>query len=457
MAQAPAPARIGRYVVESTIGRGAMGVIYRAHDPMIDRPVALKIMRADLLEGDERRDYVERFQREAQAAGRCAHANIVAVYDFALHEDNPYLAMEFVDGRNLGEIIERGRPMAADRAGAIVRQMLDALACAHGQGVVHRDIKPPNVMLTADGRVKVADFGISRIGGSSLTQAGALIGTPNYMSPEQCRGEAVDARSDLFSTAAVLYELLTGELPFPGRNFHEIAHLLQNGAPVPLGRHLPDVSPALVSFMDVALARDPASRFPTAAAMSAALDQALRGVRPVAPRGDAETVVLPHAPAPAAMPAAAAAITEIAEVERRLARYVGPMAGHIVRTASGRATSFEQLCRSVSDSIEQPESRAAFLREMFDPMRASVVAASAASIVRMPSAVATPSAAVAVAQAELDLAQRDLARSIGPIAKVLVRREVAAAADAEDLWRRLAGHIERPADRAAFLRVRKAR
>ncbi|MCW5745586.1 MAG: serine/threonine protein kinase [Alphaproteobacteria bacterium] len=445
MAQPPIPTQIGRYIVESTIGRGAMGVIYRAHDPLIDRAVALKLVRADLLEGDERNDYIERFQREAQAAARCAHANIVAIYDYALHENNPFLTMEYVNGKSLAQVVERGRGLSIDLAVRIAHQMLDALACAHGHGVVHRDIKPGNVLIGGDGRVKVTDFGISRVGGSSLTQTGALIGTPNYMSPEQCRGESVDTRSDLFSTGAVFYELLTGELPFPGQNFHEIAYQLLYGAPVPLAQRLQSVPPSLAAFMDTALARDPARRFETAAKMSIALVEATRGIGPEQ-AFEAPTAILQMTTESTA--------PYVAEIERRLAHYVGPIASYLVRSASGRTTSLEELCHSLGSSIDKPDSRAAFLREVLAPLRtgnAARFATSAGSI-----ATAAPATA-AIAQADVDLAQADLAHYIGPIARLLVRRELEAAKNADDLWQRLATHIERPADREAFLRGRRPR
>lgn len=449
MPSSSAPTKIGRYVIESTIGKGAMGVIYRAHDPLIDRPVALKLVNTDLLEGKGRADFVERFQREAQAAARCAHGNIVAIYDYALHGDDPYIAMEFVAGRSLAQVIEGGGRLPIDVSAAIARQMLDALACAHGQGIVHRDIKPANVLLTPDGRVKVTDFGISRVGGSSLTQTGAMIGTPNYMSPEQGRGEEVDARSDLFSTAAVFYELLTGERPFPGRNFHEITYQLLYGEAVPLAKHLPEAPAALSAFMSRALARDPAQRFETADAMSTALANALRGAIPAVSPGNAATVIGPS-PASVVGP-------HLQEIERKLATYVGPIASYLVRSASGRTTSVEELCRTLSTSIEKAEQREAFLRDALKASR-STAGAGTSGLVASTLIAPQPSAATAsIAQADIDRALAELVRQIGPIAPLLMRRERAAAQSAEDLWQRLAKHIDKPADREAFLRNRTLR
>ena len=425
-----------------------MGVIYLAHDPMIDRPVALKLVNTELLEGKDREGFVERFQREARAAGRCAHGNIVAIYDFALHDDNPYIAMEFVAGRSLMQVLGGGGRMPMDAAVMVARQMLDALACAHGHGVVHRDIKPANVLLTADGRVKVTDFGISRVSGSSLTQTGALIGTPNYMSPEQARGEEVDARSDLFSTATVLYELLTGERPFPGRSFHEVTYQLLYGEPEPLSKHLPEAPPSLVAFMTQALSRDAAQRFESAEAMNAALAAAATGQAPVSAAGLAATVI--------GQSAATVISPHLREIERKLAAYVGPIAGYLVRSASGRTTSIEELCRSLSTSIDKLDQREAFLRDALQASRTGT--SRAGTTIASTMVMSSPgSGAATVAQADIDRAQAELARYIGPIATLLMRRERAAASSAEDLWQRLAKHIDKPADRETFLRNRAPR
>src|SRR5262245_20380659 len=170
------PTEIGRYRIEGVIGRGAMGVIYRAHDPAIDRPVALKLIRAELIDGEERVEFVTRFQREVRAAARCAHTNIVAVYDFAVHQGHPFIAMEYVEGHSLAQVLRREGRLPHGRAAGIVRQLLDALSSAHRQGIVHRDIKPANILLTDDGMVKVTDFGISRVSTSTLTQSGVMVG-----------------------------------------------------------------------------------------------------------------------------------------------------------------------------------------------------------------------------------------------------------------------------------------
>ena len=158
-----------------------MGVIYAAHDPVIDRKVAIKLIRADLLSGEEHADYVARFQREARAAGRCTHPNIVAIYDFAVHEGNPFLAMEYVEASDLRQVLAQSKRLPTPEAIAVIGQVLDALGCAHELGIVHRDVKPANILLLANGRVKMTDFGISRLESSELTRDGSVVGTPSYM------------------------------------------------------------------------------------------------------------------------------------------------------------------------------------------------------------------------------------------------------------------------------------
>ncbi len=424
-----------------------MGVIYAAHDPVIDRKVAIKLIRADLLSGEDHTAFVARFQREARAAGRCVHPNIVAIYDFAMHEGNPYLAMEYVEARHLGQVLSQSGRFSQPEAVAIIGQVLDALACAHDVGIVHRDVKPANILLLANGRVKMTDFGIARFDGAELTMDGAVIGTPSYMSPEQCRGEAVDVRSDLFSTGVVLYELLSGERPFPGRNFAEVTWRLANEPPPDIRQKVAGLSPALAALVDRALAKDPADRFASATEMAAAL----RGAPQDAPQGTTQgttqndgTVVL-HRP-----PAATAGVAEetLTTIERRLAPHVGPMARHLVQNAARRAGSLDELCDTLGRLIERPEQRAQFRQDVLADQTAATMAASQRS-----STTAGPPRA-AIPPDEAARAEQALVRHMGPIAKILVKRAAGSAASVDELWQTLATHIQTEADRQAFLRQR---
>jgi serine/threonine-protein kinase len=446
------PERIGRYQIEAVLGRGGMGVVYKAYDPQIDRPVALKLIRADLLDGEERDDYLERLRREAQAAGRCMHPNIVALYDYNMHEGNPFLVMEYVRGMSVAQALARGTRFRQDEAVFIVGQLLEGLGCAHGLGVVHRDVKPANILLVDDGRVKVTDFGLSRIGGSTLTQSGSLMGTPSYMSPEQCRGDEVDYRSDLFSTGVVLHEMLAGERPFPGREVAVLIKQILYDEPPDLKGVVPDY---IATSVRRALAKRPEDRFPSAAAMAAAL----RPARQTA--ADELTVVRPPPVTHADQPAQSWVDEQVlTTLQRRLARHVGPIAKVLVSGAVRSAPNAEALCELLAKSIENPDERQKFLREA----RKEFGSATSSSRIPQPSRVdpagVTPTAgrtlapnpSAAISQSSIELAQIELSRLIGPIARVLVKRALVSSSTPAELWTTLAEHIERPEDRAAFLR-----
>jgi len=206
------PEQLGKYRIEAILGEGGMGIVYQAYDPHLARPVAIKTIRRSLLQGQVGRELRARFQREARAEGRLAHPNIVAIYEYHEgDEGDPFFVMEFVEGKSLKEFLARGMHFNLEMAVHIISQVLSALSHSHEQGIIHRDIKPANIILMENDKIKIADFGIARIEDSDYTQTGMVIGTPKYFSPEQGRGEKIDARSDLYSTGLVLYELLTGE------------------------------------------------------------------------------------------------------------------------------------------------------------------------------------------------------------------------------------------------------
>ncbi len=267
--------QVGRYVVEARLGRGGMATVYRAQDPQIGRALAIKFLHAAMAEDE---DCHARFLREARAAGGLQHPNIVAVYDVGEIEGRPYMAMELVEGAPLSDTLEKTKQMPARAAAAIALQLARALSYAHERGVVHRDIKPANIMLLADGKTaKVMDFGIAHIddGGSQHTQVGAVLGTPQYMSPEQTRGEKLDGRSDLFSAGVVLYQMLTGERPFRGDSLIAIATKIASEAPTPLAQLRPDVPASLRRVVDRCLAKVPAQRFASGNDMADALAKVL--------------------------------------------------------------------------------------------------------------------------------------------------------------------------------------
>ena len=207
---------VGKYELRHQIGRGAMGVVYEAFDTVIERAVALKMLRTDVYAPEQLADVRARFKREAHSAGRLSHPNIVTIFDYGEHDGVPYIAMDLMTGEELSRSLEAGARMALPQVVRVTEQLLAALTYAHEAGVVHRDLKPSNVFVLRDGTIKVVDFGLARIESSQLTETGAVLGTPAYMSPEQFLGLPVDARSDLFSVGVILYQMLTGDRPFTG-------------------------------------------------------------------------------------------------------------------------------------------------------------------------------------------------------------------------------------------------
>jgi len=275
----------GRYELDGVVGRGGMAEVYRARDIRLDRIVAIKTLRADLA-----RDQIfqARFRREAQSAASLNHPSIVAVYDtgedMATGVPVPYIVMEYVDGRTVRDLLQEGHRLLPERSLEIIDGVLRALDYSHQAGIVHRDIKPGNVMVTRNGDVKVMDFGIARAmsdAQATMTQTAQVIGTAQYLSPEQARGERVDSRSDLYSTGCLLYELLTGRPPFTGDSPVAIAYQHVRENPVPPSRVDPDVPPWADAIVLKAMAKSPADRYQTAADMRADLQRAASGM-PVA-------------------------------------------------------------------------------------------------------------------------------------------------------------------------------
>ncbi|OQY05799.1 MAG: hypothetical protein B6I22_06940 [Desulfobacteraceae bacterium 4572_123] len=252
--------KYGRYEIIKELGRGAMGVVYQAHDPRIDRPVALKVLRPDRVTTE---DFVQRFLKEARAIGRLSHANIVTVYDVGQDHETIYIAMEFLEGRPLNEVV-REKPLAVKDVINIGLQVAKALDYAHARGIIHRDIKPSNVILDDRGRIKITDFGIARIEDPEVTrqtQAGEILGTPVYMSPEQVMGKTVDGRSDLYSLGIILYELTTGRRPFSGKNIAVIFRAIIQDIPPEPQTADGNLSPGFASLIMKSLAKEPEKRF----------------------------------------------------------------------------------------------------------------------------------------------------------------------------------------------------
>lgn len=270
------PVKLGKYTIKSKLGHGTMGIVYKGFDPLIERAVALKTIRKDLLDSRDSDELLVRFRREAQAAGRLNHPNIVAVYEYDEDGDTVFIAMEFVQGRSLKSFFDNNERFDIADIVQIMSQILGALSYAHENGVVHRDIKPANIILTDNGEVKITDFGIAHVDSSNLTQTGMIMGTPNFMSPEQFMGQNVDGRSDLFSAGVLLYQFIAGENPFHGRNMATIMHNVLKSEPVEPADLNFNISPELSAVIKKSIAKKPNERFQNAKEFFNALKQALQ-------------------------------------------------------------------------------------------------------------------------------------------------------------------------------------
>src|SRR5262252_9469765 len=276
---AETPRYYGRYELRSELGRGTSGVVYKAYDPKLDRLVALKILRPELVSLEESgASYKERFHQEAVAAGRLTHPAIVAVHDVGEAEGRPFMVMEYIEGGTLADLLLGGRPLPMTEAVGIVVQVCAALDYAHRHGVVHRDIKPRNI-LVGPGVTKVTDFGTARILGANHTQTGTMLGTPAYMSPEMVRGQAADPRSDLFSVGVVLYETLTGINPFNAADLAAVLYRIVNLEPKSVRHHNAELPAALDRVLRRVLVKDPEARYTTATDFANALREAAVGER----------------------------------------------------------------------------------------------------------------------------------------------------------------------------------
>lgn len=493
------PRQIGRYRLDGMLGQGAMGVVYRARDTLIERTVALKTVRRDTGDTGMEREMVERFRKEAQAAGRLMHPNIVAIHDYGETDELAYIAMEFVDGTPLSSLIG-DTPVPLMRALAWFADLLAALDYAHANGVVHRDVKPANLLVTRDDRVKISDFGIARVESSTLTQIGAMLGTPSYMSPEQFRGDSVDGRSDLFSAGVVLYQMLTGQRPFSGSAATVMQQVLQHTPPLPSIAN-PAVSPAFDAVVMGALAKEAHARHASARDFQLALSAALRaGDAPdlqdiqdatvfksaTSAAEDDATILAPPGsrgtPAPlgdwAERPALRSrhgdsGTTELPgwlaaaapELEALLTRQIGPMAKLLLRRVARTAPDFDTLTAALVEHIPSVQARAVF-EQGVTAMRPQEAPATRGGTHRTGTGTGTAktstqtantgAAMASVAAAPITAAEAEvylplLAAAIGPIASIVVKRALRTPCTRAEFLARVGAHIEADATRMRFL------
>ncbi|MCC6212498.1 MAG: protein kinase [Burkholderiales bacterium] len=345
------PARIGRYEVLGELGRGGMAVVYRGLDPVIRRKAALKAVRKADLRGAEAAQILERFKHEAQAAGSLQHPNVVAIYEYGEDEQYAWIAMELVEGKSLHEHMLAGWRPDLSRLPSVLEQLLEALDYSHGRGVVHRDMKPGNVLVSEMGVVKISDFGIARVELSHLTRAGEVLGTPHYMAPEQYEGRGIDERTDIYAAGVIVYEVLCGRRPFEGAGGSLLRQILQDPPP-PVSNFEPRLPVTIDMVLARALAKKPENRFRNAREFLDALKNAFPGAAPAATGLAGNVGALRKALASSAAPAAKTpkpaprrpSVLFVDDEERILASLEHLFRGNYeVETASGGGAALERL------------------------------------------------------------------------------------------------------------------
>ncbi|WP_296187479.1 serine/threonine-protein kinase [Pseudomonas sp. UBA1879] len=469
--------QLGKYRIESVLGKGAMGTVYKAYDPHIARVVALKTIRKELLGDGHQEQLISRFQNEAQAAGRLSHPNIVAVYDYGEDDGAAYIAMEFIDGIALNTRLRNQEPRQFTQVTGWMRQLLGALHYAHVKGVIHRDVKPANLIITADNEVKVTDFGIARIDTSVLTQTGSMIGTPSYMSPEQFCGEVVDGRSDVFSAGIVLYQLLTGERPFSGSATMVMQQIL-NQTPVPPSSLNPTLSPQFDTLISRALAKRADDRFASALDFLQALESLSgeQSLGSVEIDDDRTRLIIPASLSSTGL--RGAAISSSCEVlatlmpwknqirpqlESALSQQIGPLARLLVKRSLATAENFATTRDALLPHIPSERGREQFMRATEAIARqitvsetTTALSATSVGVSRTVGHVATQGTITGEAQGVDNALRQDaekrLTYLIGPIARIVVNRAIKSAVPRQAFLRMLAEQISDPGQRRDFLR-----
>jgi eukaryotic-like serine/threonine-protein kinase len=446
---------VGKYRIDHVIGRGAVGVVYKGYDEQIDRPLAIKTLQPEVLADlSVSEDTLKRFAVEARSAGRCLHPNIVTVFDYVEDKGAPYIIMEYVPAGTLEGVIKSGARLPTRQVGEIMAQLLLALDHAHAKGIVHRDVKPTNILCHSAASIKVADFGVAHIDTLDLTRTSQLgpIGTPNYMAPERFLGRPADARGDLFSAGVVLYRLLTGHRPFAASDLQSLTSKLLNEAPPSVTSFRPELWDSLEDVVQRALARNPDDRFQSAEqfldALSAAiekdttestppLDLTVCSTTPATDRehGESPKAGLHQTMAERLMP------DTLAALEHTLARSIGPIAKVVVRRAALEATGVEHLLTMLSEQVRSTEEASQFREQ-------------AEQLILEDRGVATVEPEAAIWKGEVNVVTSALLPILGPIAKPLVARLAKAAVGRGDFYTRLAGELPRKEDQVKLMQLK---
>jgi serine/threonine-protein kinase len=453
------PAKIGSFPVRGIIGTGSMGVVYLGHDPVINRPVAIKTIQRHLLEASAKQhSAAARFRVEAQAAGRLSHRNIVSVYQFGEDDACAFIVMEYVAGHSLSDYLRRPERLTMDEVLCLMNQLLDALHYAHEAGVVHRDIKPANLMVDAEGKLKITDFGIARTESSQVTRVNAVVGSPGYMAPEQYTGTTLDRRVDVFSAGVLLYQMLTGALPFTGTDESIMYQIVYGQHEPPSKRTGASALAVFDAVIDRALAKTPSQRFSTAWEFRDALRSAANG--PIAERLAAERLLPPRdadrlaaAPrGPATKTVTASALdskppsvpvptgwdeTQLVALERELAQVIGPVARVLVRRAAKGHDDIEVVRRLVAASITDFEAREKFLAAKSEVRSAKGPSSRFGQTGFADTRPTGMRSGTTLRPEDIEKVSATLARSLGPIAKVLAKRCADGAATREQFVARI--------------------
>jgi serine/threonine-protein kinase len=366
--------RIGKYEVERVLGEGAMGIVYLARDPALDRKVAVKMIRKDMLDRRQAATALARFRNEAMAAARLHHPGIVSIFDFGEDDASSFIVMEYAPGDELDTYVHKRPPLTLADVYALMLQLLDALHYAHSCGVVHRDIKPSNLLVADSGRLKVTDFGVARIAATKLTQTGTFVGTPMYMAPEQYMGTGSDHLADLFAAGVVLYELLCGVRPFDGETVQEVAYKICHADPTPPSQLSPHLTPAVDACVLKALAKRKEDRYPSGLELARALSVAFSGGAPAeTSRGLGGPANLPGLGPPPPPPAprtrvptttTAISTAELDRATAALTTYVGPIARVLVKKAAAQASDWRDLVGKLGEHLGSDKERSELKKKL---------------------------------------------------------------------------------------------
>lgn len=426
---------VGKYRIEGTLGKGAMGVVFAGHDPGIDRPVAIKTIHTHLVEDEAGAEFTERFGREARAAGRVTHPNLVTIFDFFVENSVPYLVMERVQSNTLKDFIAAQTPINLKQVHNIFVQILEGLDAIHAAGIVHRDLKPANVMFAETGQIKLTDFGVARLIDMEASQAG-LVGTPSYMAREQILGHAVDARADIYSCGVMLYEVLTRQKPFATGGVEAVYHAMEHQRVTPPSTLVPGLPATFDSVVMKALRLNPAERFGSVQEMSLALSQALA-------TADSTVTQVPIGPPAAAEPDTSSDTMiktlnhqTMHQLEQDITACMGPIGPVIARRVAVTARNAQEMVDEVLKSVPNSAEREALRNQMEE------------TLFGLEQTGAPP-----LHEQDLSRLSALLASHIGPIAPVLLKREAAACATFQDLVTKLATFISGSDERERFVQA----